>query len=257
MIETKVSGSEILRTVVGSGVHGIAIEGTDDHDEMGVFIEPPEVVLGLAPTLDHVQTRTQPEGVRSGPGDTDLIQYALRKYLRLAVQGNPTILIPLYAPQSDVLRENHYGAQLRKLREFIVSQRCGPRFLGYMDRQILRMKGELKRPTTRTDLIEKHGYDTKFASHAIRLGLQGEELMATGNLTLPMPGQQRGLVREIKLGRWTEENVLKFATELREELRKLVDKERMSALPEKPDYEAINAWSIGVHTITWRKRGWK
>ncbi len=32
---------EILRTVVGSGVHGIAIEGTDDHDEMGVFVEPP------------------------------------------------------------------------------------------------------------------------------------------------------------------------------------------------------------------------
>lgn len=31
---------EILRTVVGSGVHGIAIPGTDDHDEMGVFIEP-------------------------------------------------------------------------------------------------------------------------------------------------------------------------------------------------------------------------
>lgn len=26
---------EIPRSVVGSGVHGIAIEGTDDHDEMG------------------------------------------------------------------------------------------------------------------------------------------------------------------------------------------------------------------------------
>lgn len=33
-------GGEILRTVVGCGVHGIAIAGTDDHDEMGVYIEP-------------------------------------------------------------------------------------------------------------------------------------------------------------------------------------------------------------------------
>ncbi|HET6563038.1 MAG TPA: hypothetical protein VFG72_14270 [Marmoricola sp.] len=33
--------NEILRSVVGSGVHGIAIEGTDDHDEMGIYIEPP------------------------------------------------------------------------------------------------------------------------------------------------------------------------------------------------------------------------
>lgn len=39
-------GGEILRTVVGSGVHGIAIAGTDDHDEMGVFVEPPHVCFG-------------------------------------------------------------------------------------------------------------------------------------------------------------------------------------------------------------------
>ena len=36
---------EILRTVVGSGVHGIAIAGTDDHDEMGVYVEPLSVRL--------------------------------------------------------------------------------------------------------------------------------------------------------------------------------------------------------------------
>lgn len=38
--------NEILRSVVGSGVHGIATEGTDDHDEMGVYIEPPGYTLG-------------------------------------------------------------------------------------------------------------------------------------------------------------------------------------------------------------------
>jgi len=31
-------GGEVLRSVVGSGVHGIAIEGTDDHDEMDVRV---------------------------------------------------------------------------------------------------------------------------------------------------------------------------------------------------------------------------
>jgi hypothetical protein len=70
---------EILRSVVGSGVHGIAIEGTDDHDEMGVFVEPPGSVVGLrgpadhyvGGPADHYVYRTQPEGARSGPGDTD------------------------------------------------------------------------------------------------------------------------------------------------------------------------------------------
>lgn len=39
----------ILRAVVGSTVHGLAQAGTDDRDEMGVCIEPPEYVVGLRP----------------------------------------------------------------------------------------------------------------------------------------------------------------------------------------------------------------
>lgn len=60
---------EILRTVVGSGVHGIAIEGTGDHDEMGVVVEPAQHVLGVERPYDQYVFRTQPEGARSGPGD--------------------------------------------------------------------------------------------------------------------------------------------------------------------------------------------
>ena len=83
-------GNEILRTTVGSGVHGIAIEGTDDHDEMGVYIESMPNLLGIRPYREDYMARTRREGERSGPGDTDLILYSLSKYLRLAVKGNPT-----------------------------------------------------------------------------------------------------------------------------------------------------------------------
>jgi hypothetical protein len=51
-------GNEIIRTTVGSGVHGMAIPGTDDHDEMGVYIELPEQILGLMPTAQHYVART-------------------------------------------------------------------------------------------------------------------------------------------------------------------------------------------------------
>ena len=33
---------------VGSGVHGTAVTGQDDRDEMGVCLEPPQFVTGLA-----------------------------------------------------------------------------------------------------------------------------------------------------------------------------------------------------------------
>ena len=38
----------ILRTTVGSTVHGLHHGGQDDRDEMAVYIEPPEYLLGLA-----------------------------------------------------------------------------------------------------------------------------------------------------------------------------------------------------------------
>ena len=38
----------ILRAQVGSGVHGTAISGQDDRDEMGICLEPPRFITGLA-----------------------------------------------------------------------------------------------------------------------------------------------------------------------------------------------------------------
>ena len=92
----------ILRATVGSTVHGLHHGGQDDRDEMAVFVEPPEYLLGLARArgirgglygFEHYVERTQPEGMRSGPGDLDLVAYSVRKYVRLALKGHPTILL--------------------------------------------------------------------------------------------------------------------------------------------------------------------
>ena len=37
-----------------------------------------------------VMQRTQPEGSRSGPGDTDRTLHSLRRFVRLAASGNPS-----------------------------------------------------------------------------------------------------------------------------------------------------------------------
>ena len=84
-----------LRGVVGSTVHGLSNPGTDDRDEMGVYVEPPEYVAGLRP-FEHGVFRTQPEGAPSGPGDLDLTIYGLRKSWRLALKGSPTVLLLLF-----------------------------------------------------------------------------------------------------------------------------------------------------------------
>src|SRR5919112_6755770 len=104
----------IIRSLVGSTVHGLSNPGTDDRDEMGVCVEPREYVLGLRP-FEHFVYRTQPEGHPSGPGDLDLTVYGLRKYARLALKGSPTALLPLFVTGEHQLVTTPAGEELRTL----------------------------------------------------------------------------------------------------------------------------------------------
>src|SRR5262249_54298179 len=146
--------------------------------------------------------RTQPEGARSGPGDTDLVLYSLRKYLRLALQGNPTVLLPLYAPADAVLVLRPLGTELRELAGLLLSQRAVHRFLGYLDGQRQRLLGVGRRGgvPNRPELVERYGYDVKYASHALRLAYQGLEIARDGRLTLPMTEGERERVLRVKRG---------------------------------------------------------
>src|SRR5487761_512467 len=133
----------ILRVQVGSGVHGTSISGQDDRDELGLCLEPPEYVTGLArvPAGTGATSATVPfeqyerhtawdrsSGLasRSGAGDLDVIIYSARKWCRLALAGNPTVLLPLFVPEEVIFR-NEAGAEL----------------------------------------VAMHGYDTKYAMHAL------------------------------------------------------------------------------------------
>lgn len=154
---------EILRGVVGSTSHGTAIEGQDDRDEMGIFIELPENVCGLFP-CEHYIYRDQPEGVRSQPGDLDLTLYSLRKFCRLAAQGNPSVVILLWLPHHIV--KHPLGAELIAIREAFISKDSGRRFLGYLTAQKMSLTGERTQKVNRPDLIARYGYDTKFLINA-------------------------------------------------------------------------------------------
>lgn len=244
--------NEILRAEVGSGVHGMAIPGTDDHDEMAVYIEDPEQVLGLAPAPGHWVWRTQPMGARSGPGDIDLTSYSLRKFVRLAVAGNPTILIPLFVTGPSLIRTSEAGDQLRSLTPSILSQAAGRRFLGYLDGQLDRLlgRGRQSKVPNRPELVAKYGYDTKYASHAVRLGRQGVELATTAQLSLPLRPADLQVCLEIKRGEVGFERALDLIRDSRAELADVLQSGRC-VLPEQPDLEAVNRWLVAAHRRWW------
>jgi predicted nucleotidyltransferase len=198
----------ILLGLVGSTVHGVTVDSADDRDEMGISIEPPEYVAGLR-VFDQWVYRRQPEGTRSGPGDVDRTVYSLRKWCRVALAGNPTVMLLLHVPDDQCSVVKEPGRELRANKHWFASRRAGHAYLGYMQRQRDRMTGERgQMRVNRPELIEQYGLDTKYAGHVLRLGYQGIEFLESGRLTLPMrrPRVARQLSRAQRLAAGVQES---------------------------------------------------
>jgi predicted nucleotidyltransferase len=237
--------NEIMRGVVGSTALGTAIDGQDDRDEMGVCVEPANYVCGLGNFEQYIY-RTQPEGVRSGPGDLDLVIYSLRKYCRLAAQGNPSILILLWLPKYELLTP--LGEELVGLREAFVSRAAGWRFLGYLTSQRRALTGEKTKKVSRPELVEKHGFDTKFATHALRLGLQGIRYLTERRIDLPIPEPDLSLLRSIRMGEVPLKDALALILETEGKLQRLAEECTLH-----PDTARINEFLVNAHLKTWEE----
>jgi hypothetical protein len=241
----------ILRCEVGSTVHGLGVAGTDDRDELGVCVEPAEYVIGLRHFEQYVH-RSKPQGVRSEAGDLDLTIYGLRKFASLALKGNPSILLLFNVPDEKCSVLTDKGRELRELAWAFASRKAGAAFLGYMQQQRQRLMGErgqmnVKRP----ELIERYGFDTKYAGHSVRLGYQGIDYMQTGSFPIPMMPEQRDLILEIRTGRIPENDVLTLAGNLEAELKDAID---TTLLPDQPNYDAVNAFLIETYQSIWSDR---
>lgn len=243
----------ILRGLVGSSVHGLALDGTDDRDEMGVCVEPRRYVIGFG-KFEHWVYRSAAEregraSARSQAGDLDLTIYSLRKWARLALQGNPTVLLLLYLPDNAVVVRTGAGQQLQKLAPAFASRRAGKRFLGYLEAQRQRLVGERgQRDINRVDLIEKFGYDTKYAMHMLRLGYQGVEFLESGRLTLPMREPVCSHLMDVRRGRIKLNDVLEECTQLELRIGALLDS---SPLPLEPDLRIVECFVMETYENAW------
>lgn len=244
-MENKAISRLILECVVGSTVHGTTVDdGLEDLDLMGVVIETPRSLIGFAQT-DTWTERTKPQGVRSEAGDVDRVLYGLRKFLSLALRGNPSILLAFFVPDEHVKTRTVEGFALQALAPLIVSKQCMAPFCGYMKQQHERLLGlRGQRNVTRPELVDAFGYDTKYAGHIIRLGKQGAEILSTGRLTLPMPEAERKLCVDVRAGKYTLAQVSQLIIEAEDGIKTAYDK---SDLRLWPDREAVQTWMIDTY----------
>ncbi len=254
----------VLRAQVGSGVHGTSISGQDDRDEMGLCLEPREFVTGLArvpsglsdtATVEFEQFHRhtvwdEPGGLanRSGAGDLDVVIYSARKWARLALSGNPSVLLLLFVPDEEVVYRDAIGVELAANAHRFVSRLAGERFLGYLQAQKAAMTGEVGAHTNRPELVAEHGYDTKYAMHALRLGFQGIELLTTGRISLPVPEPDRSFLRSVRHGDLPLPDVLDAVADVEQRLEALKSN---SAVPPEPDRAWVDDWLHRSYLSFW------
>lgn len=245
----------ILRGLVGSTAHGLNVnDGIEDRDEMGICVEPFEAAMGLPAPFEQFIYRTAAEregrhDARSTAGDLDLTIFSLRKWLRLALKGNPTVMLLLFSPEEDLVSCDALGAELRTLAPAIVSRRVQGPFLGYLQAQKQRLTGERgQKRIHRPELEQMYGFDTKYAMHMLRLGFQGVELLTTGRLSLPMPEPARSFLLDVRRGKVSEQECLTRAGELE---RELTDLATTSPLPDEPDERRVETWMLEAYRSRW------
>lgn len=110
------------------------------------------------------------------------------------------------------------------------------------------MTGEVAAHTNRPELVAVHGYDTKYAMHALRLGIQGVELLTTGRITLPVPTADGERLRAVRRGEVPLAEVIEEIEDYEARVRAL---RTASSVPAEPDRVWVDRWLHRAHVAYW------
>ena len=227
----------------GSQLHGAKVDGADDTDWYGVFIEPPEKIVGLDRSEFFVfTTGGQPGG--NGPRDVDVCLYSLRKWAGMAAKGNPSALHFVFASAQF---STPYWERILEKRAIFASKRHLKQFLKFADDQMERLCGRKgQKNVHRAALEQQHGYDTKYAMHVIRLYLEAREYMEAGHISLPNP--RVDLLVDIRQGIYKLYEIEQMGKQFEAEANAAQEK---SPLPDVVDTSSVTTLITQVYLQFW------
>jgi len=236
-------------TIMGSHAYGVADTSVrdkiPDYDIYGWAIPPKVMVFkhltgwvpGFGPEpqgFDQFQKHhIFDQDATGGKGkEWDLSIFNIVKYFELLRQNNPNMIDSLFTPENCVVHCTQVGRMVRDARRLFLSRECWKKFRGYAHAQLKKMND--KNPVGhRQEIIEKHGYDVKFAYHILRLFDEVEQILLEDDLDLQ---RAREPMKAIRRGDWSAEEVRRWTMEKEIVLEKAYLE---CKLPEKPPVEPL------------------
>lgn len=224
----------VLLGYTGSIAYGLDDENSDI-DIMGVVIPSARYYLGLPSSNEFPISGS----LQKKSGQFDITLYELKKFISLALQGNPSILSCLWLEPDYYLTKKRVGYSLLNNKDMFCGKHVVTTFMGYARQQFERMnRDDHKNMGAKSkELIQLYGYDCQHASHLVRILRMGIEFLTTGELQVHRRDADELLA--IKRGNWKFENVISMVSGLFNDLEKVKEQ---STLPDYPNYEKVDNW---------------
>lgn len=229
----------IILAPTGSYAYGTNTEDSDK-DYKGVCIPTIDYYLGLNAFNEY--NSSGGKNFRNTKDDVDVNIIHINKFVKDAMQGVPNNIEILFIREQDYIKVLPEGQTLIDNRHLFLSKAIKHKFGGYAYSQIQKLKVKNSNGTGRQDLIEKHGFDVKFAMHSVRLLTSAIEILETGDFSTYRGNRE--LLLDVRNGKYSFNEVLDMI-EYYDNV--LTDAYEKSVLPKTPDYNKINKMLIDIN----------
>lgn len=248
-------GNVQYETIMGSVAYGVSSDSSDV-DVYGWAIPPKEdifphlrgEILGFgkqAKRFEVYQEHHVEDGdVLAGHGRSyDLTIFGIVKFFALAMENNPNIIDSLFTPATCVLHSTRVGNLVREDRRLFLHKGAWPKFKGYAYSQLHKLA--IKRPQgKRAELVERHGFDTKFGYHVVRLVGEVEQILLEGDIDLQRNNEQ---LKALRRGEWTEERLRLWFADKESHLERLYAESTLRAVPDEGRLKALLLGCLEEH----------
>lgn len=186
-----VSEQILYEVIGGSQAYGTNLNNSDI-DIFGFCMPPVEMLFphltgkiqGFGMTPENFK-QYQQHRIMDGNIEYDFGIYNIARFFNLCMQNNPNLLDVLFVSEDCIITETDISKKIRANRELFINQQCFHKFRGYSQSQLKRLRtGSTGKSPKRAKLIETYGYDSKYAMHMCRLGLEALQLLTTGTMNL-------------------------------------------------------------------------
>ena len=217
----------IYRCVIGSTAYGLD-QADSDTDRRGIYLPSAEAHWSLYGVPEQIENDANQE-----------CYWELQKFVVLALKANPNVLECLYSPIVELCLPP--ADELIAMRSVFLSKIIYQTYNGYIQSQFKKIE---------IDRRNQGAIKWKHAMHLIRLLLCGITAVHEGHVPLRIV-EHRDRLLAIRSGEMPWKEIDQWRGELHREFEQA---HQATSLPERPDYDKVNAFLIRARRMRAEER---